>query len=121
MFHLFLFLIYHLLKLTPLFLLQGDLVIEYSGEVIDITEANRRIIEALGPNALSSITSSRKGFHPLSETYLARFSSQLNLVLDSGTKGNLSRFINHSCEPNLIAECWTVDGYPRLGKLCLNY
>ncbi|CAH8547196.1 unnamed protein product [Schistosoma mattheei] len=94
---------------------QGDLVIEYSGEVIDIAEANRRIIEALGPNALSSITSSRKGFHPLSETYLARFSSQLNLVLDSGTKGNLSRFINHSCEPNLIAECWTVDGYPRLG------
>ncbi|CAH8515867.1 unnamed protein product [Schistosoma turkestanicum] len=89
---------------------EGDLVIEYLGEVIDIAEANRRIIEALGPDALSSITSSRKGFHPLSVTYLARFSPQLNLVLDAGTKGNLSRFINHSCEPNLIAECWTVDG-----------
>ncbi|CAH8580669.1 unnamed protein product [Heterobilharzia americana] len=95
---------------------QGDLVIEYSGEVIDVTEANRRIIEALGgPNVLSSITSSRKGFQPLSETYLARISSQLNLVLDARNHGNLSRFINHSCEPNLVAECWTVDGYPRLG------
>ncbi|KAH8871500.1 Histone-lysine N-methyltransferase NSD3 [Schistosoma japonicum] len=100
---------------------QGDLVMEYSGEVIDITEANRRIVEALGPNALSNISSSRKGFHPLSETYLARFSSHLNLVLDSGTKGNLSRFINHACEPNLFPECWTVDGYPRLGLFACRF
>ncbi|KAK4470584.1 hypothetical protein MN116_006125 [Schistosoma mekongi] len=100
---------------------QGDLVMEYSGEVIDITEANRRIVEALGPNALSNISSSRKGFHPLSETYLARLSSHLNLVLDSGTKGNLSRFINHACEPNLFPECWTVGGYPRLGLFACRF
>ncbi|CAH8515905.1 unnamed protein product [Schistosoma turkestanicum] len=88
---------------------------EYLGEVIDIAEANRRIIDALGSDALSSITSSHDSFHPLSITYLTRFSPQLNLVLDAGTKGNLNRFINHSCAPNLVTECWIVDGYPRLG------
>ncbi|VDQ13404.1 unnamed protein product [Trichobilharzia regenti] len=95
----------------------GDLVTEYTGEVIDVSEANRRILDALGGhNALSSITSSRKDFHPVSETYLARLSPRMDLILDAKNQGSLSRFINHACEPNLYAECWIVDGHPRLGK-----
>nr|CAH8857463.1 unnamed protein product [Trichobilharzia regenti] len=95
---------------------KGDLVTEYTGEVIDVSEANRRILDALGGhNALSSITSSRKDFHPVSETYLARLSPRMDLILDAKNQGSLSRFINHACEPNLYAECWIVDGHPRLG------
>lgn len=88
---------------------------EFRGEVIDLDEANRRLIEALGPSALSGLNSSRKGYQPLSESYLIRLGPDRDLALDAGCRGNLARFINHSCEPNLTAECWVVDGFPRLG------
>ncbi|CAL8074345.1 unnamed protein product [Calicophoron daubneyi] len=91
------------------------LAAEYVGEVIDVDEANRRLVDALGPSALANVTSSRKEFQPISETYLARFSTDSPFVLDASKQGNLSRFINHSCEPNLVASCWLVDGLPRLG------
>ncbi|VDP70715.1 unnamed protein product [Echinostoma caproni] len=91
------------------------LVMEFRGEVVDIDEANRRLTEALGPSALANLSSSRKGFQPLAESYLIRLGPDRDLVLDAASKGNLARFINHSCEPNLVAECWIVDGLPRLG------
>ena len=36
-------------------------------------------------------------------------------VIDAGPKGNLSRFMNHSCQPNLITQKWTVNGDIRVG------
>jgi SET domain-containing protein len=36
-------------------------------------------------------------------------------IIDAGPKGNLSRFINHSCDPNLITQKWTVNGDVRVG------
>jgi SET domain-containing protein len=33
-----------------------------------------------------------------------------NEVIDAGAKGNLGRFINHSCEPNCRTEKWMVNG-----------
>ncbi|KAA0187489.1 putative set domain protein [Fasciolopsis buskii] len=94
---------------------ENAFVMEFRGEVIDLDEANRRLIEALGPSALSGLNSSRKGYQPLSESYLIRLGPDRDLALDAGCRGNLARFINHSCEPNLTAECWVVDGFPRLG------
>lgn len=35
-------------------------------------------------------------------------------VIDSHKKGNYSRFINHSCEPNYHVEIWEVNGLPRM-------
>lgn len=35
-------------------------------------------------------------------------------VIDPTYKGNLARFINHSCEPNCITEKWNV-----LGEVCI--
>ncbi len=36
-------------------------------------------------------------------------------MIDAGEKGNLSRFINHSCEPNLECQKWEVNGETRIG------
>ncbi|VDN99569.1 unnamed protein product [Rodentolepis nana] len=38
-----------------------------------------------------------------------------DFIIDSGTKGNWSRFVNHSCEPNAETEKWIVQGLPRVG------
>ncbi|KAA3678233.1 histone-lysine N-methyltransferase NSD1 [Paragonimus westermani] len=92
----------------------GELVTEYVGEVISLDEANKRIVEALGPSALAAISSARKGFQPLSETYLARLDPELDFVVDAHSKGNLSRFVNHSCEPNLVATSWLTGKRPHI-------
>jgi SET domain-containing protein len=35
-------------------------------------------------------------------------------VIDPTEKGNLARFINHSCEPNCITQKWNV-----FGEICI--
>lgn len=36
-------------------------------------------------------------------------------VIDAGPKGNLARFANHSCEPNMETQKWVVNGDIRVG------
>lgn len=36
-------------------------------------------------------------------------------VIDAGPKGNLARFANHSCEPNMKTQKWYVNGNWRVG------
>ena len=36
-------------------------------------------------------------------------------IIDAGPKGNLSRFMNHSCAPNLNTVKWMVNGDARVG------
>uniref|UniRef100_A0A6P6XRU4 [histone H3]-lysine(36) N-trimethyltransferase n=1 Tax=Dermatophagoides pteronyssinus TaxID=6956 RepID=A0A6P6XRU4_DERPT len=36
-------------------------------------------------------------------------------IIDATFKGNMTRFINHSCEPNSITQKWTVNGELRIG------
>jgi hypothetical protein len=40
-------------------------------------------------------------------------------VIDASKKGNLSRFMNHSCEPNCIMQRWIVRGEQRIGIFAL--
>lgn len=40
-------------------------------------------------------------------------------VIDPTYKGNMARFINHSCEPNCITEKWHVSGETCVGIFAL--
>jgi SET domain-containing protein len=41
--------------------------------------------------------------------------SDIDLLIDGkGKKGNASKFINHSCNPNCILEQWCVKGMPHM-------
>lgn len=66
----------------------GDFVVEYAGELIDSEEAADRY------------QSSAAG-----HTFF--FAIDDELVIDGGSNGNSARWINHSCEPNVVAE---IDG-----------
>ena len=41
-------------------------------------------------------------------------------IVDAGPKGNLSRFMNHSCEPNIETQKWNVNGDIRVGLFALS-
>ncbi len=40
-------------------------------------------------------------------------------MIDAGPKGNLSRFMNHSCSPNCETQKWTINGNVRIGLFTL--
>lgn len=42
-------------------------------------------------------------------------SLRADAVIDATQKGTISRFINHSCEPNAETQKWTVNGELRIG------
>ncbi|KAM3300998.1 histone-lysine N-methyltransferase ASHH1-like [Capsicum chacoense] len=77
----------------------GQFIIEYCGEVILSEEAKKRshVYEA----------------HDLKDTYIISLNS--NYFIDATRKGNLARFINHSCRPNCETRKWTVLGESRVG------
>uniref|UniRef100_A0A672S1B8 Histone-lysine N-methyltransferase NSD3-like n=1 Tax=Sinocyclocheilus grahami TaxID=75366 RepID=A0A672S1B8_SINGR len=71
---------------------KGDFVMEYVGELIDSEECKQRIRHA---------------------------NENDDRVIDAGPKGNLSRFMNHSCSPNCETQKWTVNGDVRIGLFTL--
>uniref|UniRef100_A0ACD5XQY9 Uncharacterized protein n=1 Tax=Avena sativa TaxID=4498 RepID=A0ACD5XQY9_AVESA len=82
---------------------KGEFVIEYVGEVIDDRTCEERLWKM-----------KRQRY---TNFYLCEVSS--NMVIDATNKGNKSRFINHSCEPNTEMQKWTVDGETRVGIFSL--
>ncbi|KAL6899217.1 hypothetical protein ACP4OV_005875 [Aristida adscensionis] len=77
----------------------GRFLIEYVGEVLDITsyESRQRYYASKG----------QKHFY-----FMALNGGE---VIDACTKGNLGRFINHSCSPNCRTEKWMVNGEVCIG------
>ena len=47
--------------------------------------------------------------------YLMEISA--DIIIDAGRAGNIARFINHSCAPNLIAQKWKVKN----GKIHIHF
>ncbi|TVU49512.1 hypothetical protein EJB05_00825, partial [Eragrostis curvula] len=82
---------------------KGEFVIEYVGEVIDDRTCEQRLWKM------------RRQGH--TNFYLCEVSS--NMIIDATNKGNMSRFINHSCEPNTEMQKWSVDGETRVGIFAL--
>ncbi|EKX45346.1 hypothetical protein GUITHDRAFT_61291, partial [Guillardia theta CCMP2712] len=69
---------------------QGQLVMEYIGEVISGEEVSRRMEEYAGKR----------------HTYMLKLNQEE--FIDSTRKANLARFINHCCEPNCEMQKWYV-------------
>lgn len=72
---------------------------EYVGEVLDYDQFYKRAQTYSDENNLHHYFMSLKG----------------DTVIDATMKGNISRFINHSCDPNAETQKWTVNGELRIG------
>jgi len=80
-------------------IVRGEFVHEYVGEVIDEHEQERRLQEAEAQQ---------------SEPHYYIIKLDRNMYIDASRAGNDSRFMNHSCDPNLQAEKWTVGATKRI-------
>ncbi|XP_059925637.1 histone-lysine N-methyltransferase SETMAR [Gadus macrocephalus] len=77
---------------TPEHIHQGSFVCEYAGEVIGRDEARRRQLSQ-GPGDNNYIIAVREHAGPASVT---------ETFVDPARVGNVGRFLNHSCRPNLV-------------------
>ncbi|XP_058062686.1 nuclear receptor binding SET domain protein-like isoform X1 [Anopheles bellator] len=84
-------------------LIQGQFVIEYVGEVINKQEFQRRL------NQMEERKEQNFYFLEL----------DAEIFIDAGPKGNLARFINHSCEPNCEIQKWNVGNTRVIGIFAL--
>ncbi|XP_067323033.1 histone-lysine N-methyltransferase NSD2 [Anolis sagrei] len=78
---------------------KGEFVNEYVGELIDDEECMARI----------------KYAHENDITHFYMLTIDKDRIIDAGPKGNYSRFMNHSCQPNCETLKWTVHGDTRVG------
>ncbi|NWT59372.1 SETMR methyltransferase, partial [Erythrocercus mccallii] len=84
---------------------RGSFVCEYAGEVLGFAEAQRRI-QAQAPEEPNYIMAVREHLHD---------GRVLETFVDPTRVGNVGRFLNHSCEPNLFMVPVRVDSMvPRL-------
>ncbi|XP_015413905.1 PREDICTED: histone-lysine N-methyltransferase NSD2 [Myotis davidii] len=78
---------------------KGEFVNEYVGELIDEEECMARIKHAQENDI----------------THFYMLTIDKDRIIDAGPKGNYSRFMNHSCQPNCETLKWTVNGDTRVG------
>ncbi|XP_055593852.1 probable histone-lysine N-methyltransferase CG1716 [Uranotaenia lowii] len=83
----------------------GEFIMEYVGEVLNSEQFEDR----------AEIYSKEKNKH----YYFMALRS--DAIIDATTKGNISRFINHSCDPNAETQKWTVNGELRIGFFSTKY
>lgn len=74
---------------------KGGFIDEYRGEVIDFNEAVRRI---------------RDHYKDTGNYYFLMYDAPAGEMLDGGLKGNITRFANHSCDPNCKVQKWLICG-----------
>lgn len=81
----------------------GTFIIEYVGEVLDMKEHNAR----------------QQDYARRGQKHFYFMTLNSNEVIDACVKGNLGRYINHSCNPNCQTEKWTVNGEVCIGFFAL--
>uniref|UniRef100_A0A4Y6EZ29 [histone H3]-lysine(36) N-trimethyltransferase n=1 Tax=Brachionus koreanus TaxID=1199090 RepID=A0A4Y6EZ29_9BILA len=74
-------------------------LIEYVGEVIDLKEFKKRC----------------ETYSEQNNEHFYFMALQNDVFIDATKKGNISRFFNHSCDPNCETQKWTVNGELRIG------
>ncbi|KAF2368332.1 WW domain [Trinorchestia longiramus] len=77
----------------------GTFIMEYVGEVFDQREFRRR----------------RKDYGKDGTAHFYFMALRVDQFIDATKKGNISRFVNHSCDPNAETQKWTVNGELRIG------
>ncbi|KAG7459038.1 hypothetical protein MATL_G00226990 [Megalops atlanticus] len=82
---------------------KGEFVNEYVGELIDEEECRARIKYAQENDI----------------THFYMLTIDKDRIIDAGPKGNYSRFMNHSCQPNCETQKWTVNGDTRVGLFAI--
>lgn len=74
---------------------KGSFIDEYRGEVISYNEMVRRV---------------RDHYKDTGNYYFLMYDAPAGEMLDGGLKGNITRFANHSCDPNCKIQKWLVCG-----------
>ncbi|KAH3751882.1 hypothetical protein DPMN_186487 [Dreissena polymorpha] len=77
----------------------GQFVMEYVGEVLDYPMFKKR----------------SKQYSRAGQQHFYFMAINPEEIIDATYKGNISRFINHSCDPNCETQKWTVNGVLRVG------
>lgn len=81
------------------FIEEGQFVIEYVGEVIS------------HDTCMDRLDACEKNFYVIA--------LDNGVYVDASKKGNIARFMNHSCDPNCRTEKWQVRGHWRVGIFAL--
>jgi hypothetical protein len=92
-------------------IMAGDFISEYVGEILTSEEADLRENDEYFFD-LQVVPVTERG----AEGAISQGKSEF--IIDGRARGNLTRFINHSCSPSLIVQCIFV-GKQRLPRICL--
>jgi hypothetical protein len=90
-----------------------QIIIEHTGEIITPNEADRRMKEDYKDKAVSCDTGGGSDYRLTSLQNYYQMGFDQGMILDA-TKGSVSRFVNHSCEPNCRMLKRFVEGRPRV-------
>ncbi|KAK4387335.1 Histone-lysine N-methyltransferase ASHH2 [Sesamum angolense] len=82
---------------------EGQFLIEYVGEVLDMHAYQKR----------------QRDYALQGHRHFYFMTLNGSEVIDASAKGNLGRFINHSCDPNCRTEKWMVNGEVCVGLFAL--
>ncbi|KAL5707209.1 [histone H3]-lysine(4) N-trimethyltransferase [Ranunculus cassubicifolius] len=90
----------------------GSFICEYTGELLEDTEAERRTgndeyLFDIGQNYSSDLAKNDdigpSSFDSISK-FTHEFEEEISYTIDAATCGSVGRFVNHSCSPNLYAQ-----------------
>ncbi|KAI1292232.1 Histone-lysine N-methyltransferase SETD2 [Halotydeus destructor] len=81
----------------------GEFVMEYIGEVVDPLDFKARV----------------KKYNKEKIEHHYFMALKTDEIIDATEKGNMTRFVNHSCEPNCETQKWSVNGDLRIGFFTL--
>ena len=90
----------------------GQIIVEYTGEIITEPECQRRMKEDYKDNEVCISQLSPIFLTNASQCYYLMLFDQ-NMIIDA-TRGSIARFVNHSCEPNCEMVKWIVGGKPHM-------